>query len=293
MSLDNQRNLKLAIHGDAVFMKVAEQVAAEMNRWASEFFGKPIVADWRQQLSFTTKIFRARGLHLDDRQIRHANGEGFSAAIVDATLYLVNNHRRLLDSGASLVLVPAEDPDRRRGGAVERHPVGARTASAACGWDGQDLRARRAVRSVFSVDGDTGGARAALRRLQHRALGLHQQRLRRAGMGSVVRESEHRSDHDDLRLHAHLRRSRAPRREHARRQRAVRALAGRDGAQHSRRVGGGRCGRHEARDRRRGTGAARRRQRQVGRALEDGPHRAAGVGKGRRGQSAWPIVSDD
>src|SRR5687767_800412 len=104
MSLDNQCNLKLAIHGDAVFMKVAEQVAAEMNRWASEFFGKSIVADWGQQLSFTTKMFRPRGLHLDDRQIRHANGEGFSAAIVDATLYLVSNHRRLLDSGASLVL---------------------------------------------------------------------------------------------------------------------------------------------------------------------------------------------
>ena len=104
MSLDNQRNLKLAIHGDAVFMRVAEQVAAEMNRWASEFFGKSIVADWRQQLSFTTRMFRPRGLHLDDRQIRHGDGEGFSAAIVDATLYIVNNHRRLVDSGASIAL---------------------------------------------------------------------------------------------------------------------------------------------------------------------------------------------
>ena len=104
MSLDNQRNLKLAIHGDTVFMKVAEHVAAEMNRWASEFFGKSIVADWRQQLSFTTKIFRPRGLHLDDRQIRHGSGDGFSAAIVDATLFIVNNHRRLVDSGASVVL---------------------------------------------------------------------------------------------------------------------------------------------------------------------------------------------
>src|SRR5262245_15825106 len=33
MSLDNQRNLKLAIHRDAVFMKTAENVAAEMNAW--------------------------------------------------------------------------------------------------------------------------------------------------------------------------------------------------------------------------------------------------------------------
>jgi malate synthase len=104
MSLDNQRNLKLAIDGDAVFLKVAEQVAGEMNKWASNFFGKPIIADWRKQLSFTTKIFRARGLHLDDRHVRHRNGDGFSAAIVDATIYIVNNYRRLRDSGASLVL---------------------------------------------------------------------------------------------------------------------------------------------------------------------------------------------
>lgn len=104
MSLDNQRNLKLAIHGDPVFMKVAEQVAGEMNAWATTFFGKPIIADWHRQLSFTTKIFRARGLHLDDRQIRHAGGAGFSAAIVDATLFVVNNHQRLIASGASLVL---------------------------------------------------------------------------------------------------------------------------------------------------------------------------------------------
>src|SRR4029450_2133590 len=33
MSLDNQRNLKLAIQRDPVFLKVAEQVAGEMNTW--------------------------------------------------------------------------------------------------------------------------------------------------------------------------------------------------------------------------------------------------------------------
>ena len=104
MSLDNQRNLKLAIHGDPLFMKVAEQVAGEMNAWALTFFGKPIIADWRQQLSFTTKIFRARGLHLDDRHVRHAGGDGFSASIVDTVLYVVNNYRRLIESGASVVL---------------------------------------------------------------------------------------------------------------------------------------------------------------------------------------------
>ncbi|MDP2055822.1 MAG: malate synthase, partial [Acidobacteriota bacterium] len=104
MSLENQRNLKLAIHEDPLFLKVAEQVAAEMNQWAAGFFERPIIDDWRRQLRFTTKIFRARGLHLDDRQVRHASGEGFSASIVDATLYVVNNHRRLRDAGASVVL---------------------------------------------------------------------------------------------------------------------------------------------------------------------------------------------
>jgi malate synthase len=108
MSLDNQRNLKLAIHGDPVFMRVAEQVAGEMNAWAATFFGKPIVADWRKQLSFTTKIFRPRGLHLDDRHVRHASGAGLAAAIVDATLYVANNHARLIESGASLVLYLAK-----------------------------------------------------------------------------------------------------------------------------------------------------------------------------------------
>jgi malate synthase len=104
MSLDNQRNLKLAIHGDPKFLVIAEQVAGEMNAWAEGFFKRPIVTDWRQQLSFTTKIYRARGLHLDDRHIRNADGSGFSASIVDATLYIVNNHRRLREAGSSIVL---------------------------------------------------------------------------------------------------------------------------------------------------------------------------------------------
>ena len=60
MSLDNQRNLKLAISKDPVFLKVAEQVAAEMNRWSEGFLGQEIVKDWKSQLDFTTKIFRCR-----------------------------------------------------------------------------------------------------------------------------------------------------------------------------------------------------------------------------------------
>jgi malate synthase len=103
MSLDNQRNLKLAIARDPMFLKLAEQVAGEMNRWASGFFGRPVIDDWTRQLDFTTKIFRPRGLHLDDRHVRYA-GAGFSASIVDTTLFIVNNHRALRRAGASLVL---------------------------------------------------------------------------------------------------------------------------------------------------------------------------------------------
>src|SRR5690349_3988624 len=104
MSLDNQRNLKLAVARAPVFLQVAEQVAGEMNAWAQSFFGRPIVADWQRQLDFTTRIFRARGLHLDDRHVRHEGGAGFSASIVDTVLYVVNNHKALRDAGASVVL---------------------------------------------------------------------------------------------------------------------------------------------------------------------------------------------
>ena len=61
MSLDNQRNLKLAIHRDPVFLKVAELVAGEMNKWAEGFFGRRTIGDWKKQLDFTTKIFRRAG----------------------------------------------------------------------------------------------------------------------------------------------------------------------------------------------------------------------------------------
>lgn len=104
MSLDNQRNLKLAIQGDPVFLKVAEQVAAEMNRWGMGFFRRRIVEDWKNQLDFTTKIFRARGLHLDDRHIRDMDGIAMAASIVDLTLYVVNNYKALMEAGSSIVL---------------------------------------------------------------------------------------------------------------------------------------------------------------------------------------------
>lgn len=104
MSLDNQRNLKLAYHNDPVFLRTAEQVAAEMNKWSTGFLGRKIVDDWKEQLKFTTKIFRARGLHLDDRHIRDEHGVAMAASIVDLTLYVVNNYRALREQGASIVL---------------------------------------------------------------------------------------------------------------------------------------------------------------------------------------------
>jgi malate synthase len=104
MSLDNQRNLKLAISRNPLFLNVAEGVAGEMNSWATGFLGRQIIADWRAQLDFTTTIYRARGLHLDDRHIRWSSGAGFSASIVDATTYILNNHAALRSRDASVVL---------------------------------------------------------------------------------------------------------------------------------------------------------------------------------------------
>jgi malate synthase len=104
MSLDNQRNLKLAIHKDPVFLDTAEKVASEMNDWSKGFLRREIISDWRAQLNFTTKIFRARGLHLDDRHIRDQHGTAMAASIVDLTLYVVNNYKALQHAGSSIVL---------------------------------------------------------------------------------------------------------------------------------------------------------------------------------------------
>ena len=41
MSLDNQRNLKLAIHDDPLFLKTADAIAAEMNQWAHGLLQAP------------------------------------------------------------------------------------------------------------------------------------------------------------------------------------------------------------------------------------------------------------
>ncbi len=104
MALDNQRNLKLAFAYDPLFLDVAERVAKEMNAWGQGFFGREIIPSWRAQLDFTTRLFRPRGLHLDDRHVRLAGAPGFSASIVDLVLYVVANHRALRGQGRSIVL---------------------------------------------------------------------------------------------------------------------------------------------------------------------------------------------
>jgi malate synthase len=104
MSLDNQRNLKLALARDPLFLDVADEVAAEMNHWAQGFFRRRIVDDVRDQLERTTVIFRTRGLHLDDRHVRWTDRRGFSAAIVDCVLFVTINHEILARRSASIVL---------------------------------------------------------------------------------------------------------------------------------------------------------------------------------------------
>ena len=104
MSLDNIRNIKLAFAGDPQFHDVAQVVAGEMNNWAVDFHGREIIADWHEQLQVTTRIFRARGLHLDDRHIAHQDGHGYSASMADAALYLANNAETLRSQGRSVVL---------------------------------------------------------------------------------------------------------------------------------------------------------------------------------------------
>ncbi|MBM3780893.1 MAG: malate synthase [Acidobacteria bacterium] len=104
MSLDNQRSLRCALHREPLFLEVATRVAAEMNQWATGFLGRAIVDDAAAQLQHTTVIFRARGLHLDDRHVCHADGTGLGASLVDAALYVWHNHAALRSRGASIVL---------------------------------------------------------------------------------------------------------------------------------------------------------------------------------------------
>jgi malate synthase len=202
MSLDNQRSLKLAIDRDPMFLKVAEEVAGEMNQWAKGFFGRETISDWKKQLDFTTKIFRARGLHLDDRTCGARRSAASRRRSSTWRCTVANNHKALRASGASIVLYLPKIQTAEEAALWRRHAQRARAAP---------RPARRHIKvyvlveqfeARLPVDGDPRRPRTALHRLQHRPLGLHQQRRRRAGLGSVVHQPEHRRDHDDLRLHA-------------------------------------------------------------------------------------------
>ncbi len=230
MSLDNQRNLKLAIARDPLFLEVAEEVAREMNAWAQGFFGRPIIADWRTQLDFTTgDLPCAAACTWMTGTCAAAGGTGFSASIADLALFVVNNHQRLRAAGRSIVLyLPKTQTAEDAALWNDMHPR-ARGPPGPAGGHDQVLRAGGAARAVLPAHGDPRRPVAPLRGLQHRPLGLHQQRLGRAGLGSGLREPQHRRDHHDLRLHADLRGPRAPGHEHAGPQRPLRALAGRHG----------------------------------------------------------------
>ena len=175
-----------------------------------------MITDWVAQLDFTTKIFRARGLHLDDRQVRHRDGRGFSASIVDAALYVVNNHARLRARRIVAGAVPAEDPDRRRSRRLARDPLRARAAT--LGLPAGSIKTYVLVEQIEACF-QLMEIRAAL---APRFVGFNTGRWDYINSVSDamawddrLRQPEHRRDHDDLRLHADLRGPRPPRRQHA------------------------------------------------------------------------------
>ena len=222
MSLDNQRNLRLAFERADVFMAAAERVAGEMNAWAQGFLGRPIIAGLADAARLhDADLPRARPA---PRRSARAAGERRVALGVDRRPGALcrRQSRALRARRPQRRALPAEDPDRRGSGALERHAGRARAPSRPAAW----RRSRSTCwssssRRRFQLMEIRAALGAALRRLQHRPLGLHQQRLGRGGVGSGVRQPEHRRDHDDVRLHARLRGSRAPRGEHAGSQRAA------------------------------------------------------------------------
>ena len=191
MSLDNQRNLTLALARTPLFLDVAEKVAAEMNAWAPSFFGRPIVDDWREQLDFTTPLFRARGLHLDDRHVRGPTAPASRRRSSTPRSTWSTTTRPCAGRGgrSSSTCRRSRPPRRRRCGTTSSRRS---SSTSACRRDDQGLRAGRAARGLLPADGDPRRARPPLRRLQHRALGLHQQRRGRDGLGPGVPEPQHR-----------------------------------------------------------------------------------------------------
>ena len=185
MSLDNQRNLKLAIHRDPLFLRSPSRSPREMNQWAQGFFGR---ADH-------PRLAQAARFHDEDLPRRAAcistiatsatpTAAGFSASIVDVALYVVNNHERCGEAGASLVLYLPKIQTAEEAAlwndilaALEAHlglPAGTVKVYVLV----------EQIEACFQLMEIRAALGTALRRLQHRPLGLHQQRLRRDGLGS-------------------------------------------------------------------------------------------------------------
>ena len=204
MSLENQRNLKLAFAKRRSISEGSRRGLREMNHWARAFFGRPIIDDWKTQLNFTTKIFRARGLHLDDRHVRCEDGSGFSASIVDAVLYVVNNYADARESRRLVVLYLPKIQTAEEAAlwndilsALEEH-LGLAVGTIKVYVLVEQLEATfplmeiRAALGTHFVGFNTG-------RWDY----IHSV-VRRDGVGPGVYSSEYRGHHDDLRIHAQL-----------------------------------------------------------------------------------------
>ena len=251
-----------------------------MNRWAQGFFGRAGHRRLEGAARLHDEDFSARaGCTSTTGTSGRRDGAGFSASIVDLALYVVNNQAALREAGSSVVLYLPK----------------IQTAEEAALWNDMlsALEAHLGLTiGTIKVYVLVEQIEACFQLMEIRAaLGLHFVGFNTGRWDYInsvadamawdpdVRQSEHRRHHDDLRLHAHLRGSRAARGEHARPAGPVRAVAGRHGAEHPGRIRSRRRERHEARGRRRRARAARGRERQVGRALEDGPHRPARLGE--------------
>lgn len=106
MSLDNIRALIVAYKKEPIFWQVAEEVAGEYIKAGK----RDANWNWRELLenNFTTRIYRVRGLHLDDRHVGFTDAAGqnaaVSATIADMVNYLTQAGPILLSQGSTPTL---------------------------------------------------------------------------------------------------------------------------------------------------------------------------------------------
>ena len=132
MSLDNQRNLKLAFARADLFMTAAERVAGEMNAWARDFLGRPIVADWTAAARFHDPDLP--GPRASSRRPSRPGARRRRLLGVDRGHGALRGEqpRRVARGGPQPRPLSSKDPDRRGSGVVERHDRRARAARSAC-----------------------------------------------------------------------------------------------------------------------------------------------------------------